>query len=265
LEANEMASANELTPRVDKLEERVSNHIKFFWAAIAVGFAWLAVISVQLFNIRADIQPLISTHQLTKAASEPTDSKHQAEVLQIITKAKQTQIPIPTTVLAEAGESFIAASKQDPKAWETVRALMEYRTNVNSLTFIFPPATSPVDTTLFHYNGIKGRPGPVLSYIISGVPMNQAGRVQILGENLNADVKLGPTHYIMRGGVLKLDDMDMAHVILVGVEVHYSGGLTMLQDLLFVDCTFVFDNVDRGRTLAEDIISSRTTDFQAAL
>jgi hypothetical protein len=55
--------------------------------------------------------------------------------------------------------------------------------------------------------------------------------------------------------------MDIAHVIFVGVEVHYSGLPVRLADLLFVNCTFVFDNVDRSRMLAESIITFQSVNF----
>jgi hypothetical protein len=38
---------------VATLEERVNNHIKFFWIAFSCGFAWLTALSWLIYNINA--------------------------------------------------------------------------------------------------------------------------------------------------------------------------------------------------------------------
>jgi hypothetical protein len=40
-----LATAAELTTIVATLDERVKNHIRFFWTAVAFGFVWLAAIT----------------------------------------------------------------------------------------------------------------------------------------------------------------------------------------------------------------------------
>lgn len=254
----DMAPASE---RISVLEERVSNHIKFFWAVVVVGVGWLGWISVQLYQIHNSVGPLIASHELSRAANFPLDAKSQSEVLKVITKAKQSQVPIPTPVLAEAGKSFVAASARDPKAWETVKILMEYRTNVNSLTFVFPATNRAPDNTKFGVKVVPGKPQPQMSYVPSGVPIGDAARFQEIGKPTNEGVGLGPSHLILSDGAASLDGMDIAHVVFVGVEVHYSGSETRLEDILFVNCSFVFDNSERGRMLAENIIASRNVNF----
>ena len=80
---------------------------------------------------------------------------------------------------------------------------------------------------------------------------------------MNREVKTGPIALQMFGGATSLDRMNIAHVTLVGVEVHYSGEPVVLQDVFFVNCTFVFDYSDRSSTLAEEIVSSRKVSFQS--
>jgi hypothetical protein len=256
-----MATAAELTTQVARLEERVSNHINFFRVGAVIFLGWLGWMSVQVYQIRSSVNPLVSTHQLTKAAEHPTDPKSQTEVLRVIGKAKESQIPIPTLVLAEAGKSFSEASERDPNAWKTVSVLMEYRTNVNAITFIFPPAKAPPEDTHFFAPKISGKPAPQLSFVESGTPIAVAARLQAIGKPTNTGVNLGPTHLILSGGATSLDNMDIAHTFFVGVEVHYSGADTILDDVLFVNCTFVFDNSARSRMLAENIIASKNVNF----
>jgi hypothetical protein len=40
-----LATAAELTTIVATLDERVKNHIRFFWTAVAFGFLWLAALT----------------------------------------------------------------------------------------------------------------------------------------------------------------------------------------------------------------------------
>jgi hypothetical protein len=233
--SDEMANAAELTSQVARLEERVTNHIRFFWTVVAAGFLWLGWISFQVSQIRGSVNPLVASLQLTKAANFPLDSKSQSDVARAIEKAKQSQVPIPTPVLAEAGRSFVAASAKDPEAWKTVKLLMEYRSNVNSLIFVFPTTGAVADDTIFATKTIPGKPQPQVGVITSGIPIAEAARFQIIGQPTNSGVKLGPTHVILSGGATTLDNMDIAHAIFVGVEVHYSGAELLLEDTLFVN------------------------------
>jgi hypothetical protein len=259
--SDEMANAAELTTQVARLEERVTNHIRFFWAVVAVGCVWLGWISSQVYQIRGSVNPLVAAHQLTKAASEPLDTQSQAEVLKAIAGAKKSQVPIPTPVLAEVGKSFIAASEKDQRPWQTVQALMEYRSNINSLTYVFPQTSPPPETTHFDVKLLPERSLPEVSYLDLGVPIIDAARFQQIGKATNDGVNIGPSRLMLSGGATSLDDRDIAHVNFVGVEVHYSGNPAMLEDVLFINCTFVFDNSERGRMLAENIISSRNVTF----
>ena len=61
---------------------------------------------------------------------------------------------------------------------------------------------------------------------------------------------------VATGGTLLLDGMRLRHVILVNVEVHYRGGVAALDDTLFINCHFVFDNTPNGQSLGERILTS---------
>jgi hypothetical protein len=243
------------------LSERVSNHIRFSWAVVAFGFVWLCGISVQLYYMNADVKQLLQPHQLEKAAAQAAEPKSQNEVLRIFAESKKSQTPIPPDILASAEKSFIAVSERDPGAWKTVQAFMEYRTYVNSLTFIFPATSNPPEVTNFEITTIPGKPHPQLNFIPHGTPIAGAARLQHIGKPTNPNVKLGPTNLIMSGGAVSFDNMDIAHVIFAGIEIHYTGADLRLEDVFFVNCTFVFDNVGRSRMLAENIISSRNVTF----
>jgi hypothetical protein len=257
-------NATELTTAFARLEERVTNHIRFFWVIVGALVLSLGWVSLQLYQIKGSIKPLAAnqtTTQLIIAAADPTDPTSPVKVAQAIAEAKKTQTPIPATVLNKTGQAFVDASAEDPKAWDTTKVLMEYRANLNSLTFVFPPTSLPVQSTRFTAKAFDGKPGPHLSVVSQGVPAAQVARLQPIGQNTNPTISSGPSHLLAAGGAILLNGMDIAHVIFVGVEVHYDGGPLQMQDVLFINCTFVFTNTDQTRDLAKQIISSKEVYF----
>jgi hypothetical protein len=260
----DMATAAELTRIVDRLEERVGDHIKFFWTIVAVGFAWLGAISGTLYLMNGslvELRSLLAPQRLTKSAAQATNPQAPKQVPQIIEQAKKSNVLIPTDVVADAGRIFATASTKNPDAWSAVTTLMEYRTYLNGLTFLFPSTGMEPEDTHFDLNNVPGKDPPALSFVQQGTPITSAARFQRIGHPTNPKVAIGPVHLIARGGALSLDEMDIAHVIFDGVEVHYSGKQAMLEDVVFVNCTFVFDNSERSRMLAQSVVSSLFVNF----
>jgi len=62
---------------------------------------------------------------------------------------------------------------------------MEYRTNVNSLTFVFPSTATPAETTYFFVPPIPEKPLPQVQEVRAGVPIAQAARMQEIGKPTN--------------------------------------------------------------------------------
>ena len=141
---------------------------------------------------------------------------------------------------------------------------MEYRSYVTSLTFDLPQTSTLAEDTRIKVHEIAGKPSPHFSFISLGGPIAQAGHIQFLGETMNPNVKVGPAKYFGSGGATSLDNMDISHVVYFGTEIHYSGELVHLEDVVFVNCTFVFDNGNRSRMLAENILTSEIINFTAS-
>jgi hypothetical protein len=91
--------------------------------------------------------------------------------------------------------------------------------------------------------------------------MSSAARPEKLGSPTNPDTRVGPAYLRAHGGAFNVDCMDIAHVIFNGVEIHYSGAAVKLEDVFFLNCTFVIDNVDRGRLLAQEILTFFSVNF----
>jgi hypothetical protein len=94
-------------------------------------------------------------------------------------------------------------------------------------------------------------------------PLEESARLERIGVPLNMTVANAPACLFLTGGATKLDGMNVRHVTFEGVEIHYDGGATILNDLSFVDCKFVFENNGNARRLAFSILSpSQTVKFE---
>ena len=199
--------------------------------------------------------------QLVEAAENPTTATNQQAALEIVETARKLKASIPEDVVRDAGQSFVSASSGDAGAWKTVTALVEYRSYLISLQFPIPQTEMIPESTRFVSNTPPGKSRLQLSHFRKGTSIQKAARLQHIGEPTNPTVNIGTTNLLARGGAISLDTMDIAHVAFVGVEVHYSGGPVILEDVIFVDCRFVFTNANRSRTLASNILVAETVNF----
>ena len=55
--------------------------------------------------------------------------------------------------------------------------------------------------------------------------------------------------------------MQVRNVVFEGVEIHYSGRPVILQNVIFINCTFSIEHDDAGERLAESILDSATVNF----
>ena len=85
--------------------------------------------------------------------------------------------------------------------------------------------------------------------------------MELIGRPLPQDSVYGPISLLLTGNTAQLDGLYMRHVIFDHVEIHYSGSPVILEDVRFVNCTFVFDNVDHARLLGEQILAEATVNF----
>jgi hypothetical protein len=74
--------------------------------------------------------------------------------------------------------------------------------------------------------------------------------------------KVGNAWVLLNRGIMRLDQMHLRRVVVNQVEVHYSGGQVKLENVFFVNCTFIIDNDNAGRQLAKDLVASASIDFE---
>ncbi|OFW01283.1 MAG: hypothetical protein A3G20_02245 [Acidobacteria bacterium RIFCSPLOWO2_12_FULL_59_11] len=199
--------------------------------------------------------------QLVQAATSPTSPESQQKATEVLNDAKLYQADIPSDVVERTGQSFIEAAEREAGAWRTATLLIEYQSHRISLQFAMPQTGVFPQTTVFEIDTPPGKNGINLKFIRQGIPISEAARLQHIGSPTNPTVTLGPVKLIAQDGAIILDTMDIAHVIFIGAEIHYNGGPVKLEDVMFVNCKFVFTNATATRSLARNILSSETVEF----
>jgi len=202
-------------------------------------------------------------------SSAPTKSQNQTAAKELLAQAYQRSIPaLPEPVVRQSGESFIDASAQDPKAWGVALDFISYRSSLNKID---PSTLGELEELPLGYAWLYDVP------VIDGkrhqsdivhryVPIEQAARFEEIGKpgkRYPENSKVGPITVWIVGNATSIDSHYIRHVIFRNVEVHYSGKPTILDDVIFVDCTFVMDNTPPARLLGVRVLSDAHVNFSA--
>jgi hypothetical protein len=250
------------------LEERVKNHVQFFWTVIAFLVAWLGVGTYFIVDMRGDIKVLLRPQNLTKAASNPTDPKSQANAQKIIAEAKKDAIPLPQGVVEQTWKEFTSATPTDPKAWGVAVELVSYRTtlngNVAEVGTADEIARTRVNPNLISNYAIRFLPGygPETASVGGDVPIDQAATIQAIGlPSLEQGRPRGKEIILIENSGIVLDGEYMRHVVIRNTTVQYDGGPLQLEDVTFVNCTFKLIDNQTTRAFASAVLVSAPTMF----
>ncbi len=140
------------------LEERVTNHIKFFWTTVAVGFAWLAALSAFIYNMnttitrveraKADEPFKILAMILDKHPSSPEEVASTLGVIPVVLKSAQIMRSKPSAeAILKAGTEIVNAQDEYadlPATWIASSAFINYKSIalLGDAPRVSPPATA---------------------------------------------------------------------------------------------------------------------------
>jgi len=266
-----MSQASDLA----EIKGKLSFHFTVFRCVAGGAVAWLVALSWLLCAMNGGLSRIngaLSPYNLEKAAEQPTVASNQRQVVDLIAEAKKANTPLPSNIIEKAGQSFIAAAGSDSKAWDTAKALFEYRSDLNRAEVKIPinlqPKLPPEETvtlqkqtTTYAKAPVPGKSSPKLWW--SGVvPPDQGARFEEIGKNLNSNVPVGDGKLVFRSGAVSLDGRYIKNVIFEGVEIHYSGKPLVLENVSFVNCKFVIENTAPSRQLGRELLASSTVDFR---
>lgn len=181
------------------------------------------------------------------AANQPGHKQNQDAAKELVAQARQGIVPpIPEQIVAQTCESFIRVSPKDKGAWETGLELVAYRSLLNSSqkpkVQTEPYNPQEAGHRAYSWTYIDGKQHASL-FVFGIAPLDAAARMESLvprpgepGDRYGH----GSASLELRGGATNIDGAFWRHVIADGVEIHYSGENVILEDVMFVNCTFVF-------------------------
>ena len=82
--------------------------------------------------------------------------------------------------------------------------------------------------------------------------------------NPDENAKRGKEIILVEGGAITLDGIVAKHVVFLNVAVYYHGSPVELSDVIFVECNFIFTNVQPARDLAHAMLAAATINFKNA-
>jgi hypothetical protein len=205
--------------------------------------------------------------QILNSSNLPSRTENQVVAKEILKDVKDKNISIPTSIVNQAGVSFVDASKNDPKAWPVALDFISYRTVLNKDLALVGTAkqiaTTPLGNFESHYltEFLPGYEHPKMS-VGGDVSFDRAANIYPLNEKpLDAGQSRGKEVILIEGGGIGLDGMAMKNVVIRNTVVGYSGGPMSLQNVIFVNCTFLFPLNQESRDLGRALLASSAVTF----
>jgi len=213
-------------PTIAQLAERVDNHIRFFWVAVAAGFAWLAVLSGFLFNMNSTIgrverakadEPfrIVAGILNTQSVSREEEAGTLSAVSSILRSAQIMRAKPDKQTVNNVGTQIVKAQDKYPDlliTWKATASFINYKSKALLTTAGIPKGADGREC--------RGTFG-ALGWVFDRCEINLEGlAARITGNKINGE---------------------KAAFIFTHCIVHYNGGSIPAKRLTFIDSIFQFD------------------------
>lgn len=194
-------------------------------------------IETQLVSLRALI-----------VGSNPARTQNQDQAKDLIQQARQKTIPpIPESVVEQAGDSFIEAAPNTPKAWDVALDFVSYRSFLN-----VPQTSRHIIRTLL----------PNSRRVVHGGG-DEWVEVKDYTEGLVLDPRQGENIAAL-GDETGKPATEYVNMIFNNCHIIYHGGPIKLVNVIFQNCTFDFTYGPDGQDLARNILAKEVVNFRKA-
>lgn len=267
------------------LSERVNNHISFFQVALGIlvtacltlaGFAYNqhGVISSIQGRLGQTVESAYASDIKLDAFTplEPDSSTSAVKTLQL---ARQEKIRIDAEVVKAAGKRFLSASEgQNNAAWKAAIAFIDYRSflNTDNQPDLGPPKA--VENPEYHFvitvKSAAGAQAPYTHFVGQVLPYGTA-TAEGSARYEPIDSSQGPSGFayvLVRqtgpNNLLVLDDKRIKNVVIADSAIEYDGGPLLLENVYFVNCSFVLQPTTKSLALGKGILESASVKFDSA-
>ena len=133
--------------KIDVIEERLNNHIKFAWCAVAAIFGALCFMGGELYRINGRLGAIdglkekVTKIELQTQASLPQSSFEKAlpDIRSAVADARKDRINVSSAVVEELTSKLLASNSAAPDFWPTLSEFVSYRS-----TLSYDAAATPV-------------------------------------------------------------------------------------------------------------------------
>ncbi|MGA2358638.1 MAG: hypothetical protein ABSF66_06535 [Terriglobales bacterium] len=250
-----------LDPAVDKINDHIDKKLEPMQGQLTDLATRIAKLEGRFDQLDAD-QKRLTKLQLNKLSDQ-------------IAAAQRTKRRLELTLVARLGNDVLAfTNSNDPEisslAWHTAIQVADYRTILNQEAARPLLASVNASAKVSGDFAIEARvldPRIVnfgIGYDNSKVvPFDQAARYEKL-DNPIPHEQFGRAFYIASGtGVeLLLDGYHLKNVVFHDVQINYSGGPLVMQNVYFVNCTFHIQPSHNAQQLTTAVLNSTSINFQ---
>lgn len=216
-----------ITERVGVLEERVVNHIRFFWVVVAFGFLWLAALTGLLLQTKSAVRDLAQNQSnapaqvaaaiLSNVKTREEAVKGMTAVSSIIKSAQAEKHKASAASLQPVAEKLSLISDEFPdvpQVWQATSDFINYKS----------------DALIVNADGIYARAAGKQCGMIVRLP----GTVDF--HDCEASLEDIASHISgMRS------NGQLSPFVFTNCVVHYHGGILPDSPLIFRNSVFVFD------------------------
>jgi hypothetical protein len=201
------------------------------------------------------IQELITKHFTDAANLTPKELLARLpELKQIVSTAQQGGIKVQPSVIKQVGTKLVDVGAKNTSSWTVAMDFLAYRSLIN-VEFAPPPFWS-VLVPVKDYTVYSAPPTAGPMYNEGRVPIEKAAVYSPLEMKTNVDKTEGDRRLVITGGVIPLDGYQMKHITFKDAKITYRGGKTIMEDVLFINCTFDIVQQAPGQSFARSLLSS---------
>jgi hypothetical protein len=179
--------------------------------------------------------------------------------------AKTESVTVKPETVEKVGQKLIAAGTTD--AWNTALDFVNYKSflNVSLSVAVSNVMTSGTLNTTYERNVPVGMQPPRFSVAGTAQREQSAQFLDMRKIDPNASLAFGNDWIIATDGAVILDNMQLRKVIFKNVYIQYDGGPIKMQDVYFLNCTFVITKQRNGELLATNVLKpSPAVNFNAS-
>lgn len=194
-----------------------------------------------------------------------------ANAKETIEELASRHLAIQAITLTQFGDRALAAASTVPAAWQASLSAIDYKSELNANTFAneqWKEDLTPLPPWLKQYEKTyrpSGSSEPRV-YYRGTAPIPESFIILPLGQTDPRIGKMSKADKEARfdGGEYRLDLLYLRNIWFYNATIHYAGKPFVAKNVVFINCTFIMENVAPAHDLAKAILLSDVVSIQTS-